>query len=84
MKLIIISSMWCPACINMHKVWNKIEDEYKNVEIVKYDYDMDEETVKSYNPGEVLPVMILVNDGIEKDRISGEKTFEEIKEMIEK
>ena len=68
----------------MHKVWKKIEEEYKNIEIINYDYDMDEDIVKSYNVGSLLPVAIFYKDNVEVARLNGEKTIEEIKEVISK
>ncbi|MDD6878973.1 MAG: thioredoxin family protein [bacterium] len=83
MKIVVISSMWCPACINMYKVWTKVEEEYKDIEVVKYDYDVDEEIVKKFEPGDILPVTIIFENEIEKSRLCGEKTFEDIKKIIE-
>ncbi len=65
----------------MKKIWKEIEEEYPNLDIINLDYDMDEDEVMKYNPGEVLPVVILKNN--EKEiRLIGEKTKEEIIESI--
>ena len=45
MKVIKIGAMWCPGCIVMHKVWDKINKEYPNIEVKSLDLDMDEEEV---------------------------------------
>lgn len=34
---------------------------------------MDEEKIESYHVGNVLPVIIAINNGIEKSRLIGEK-----------
>ena len=84
MKVIRINAMWCGGCLSMHKVWKKVETEYPNIEIVNYDYDMDEDIVKDYNPGTLLPVAIFFDGDKEVERLNGEKTFEEIIEIINK
>ena len=58
MKIIRINAIWCSACISMHKIWKLIESKYPEIEIVSYDYDIDEDIVKEYNVGDVLPVTI--------------------------
>ena len=44
---------------------------------------MDEDEVKKYNVGDVLPVMIFIQDGVEVKRLVGEKKYEEIKGVID-
>lgn len=84
MKIVTINAMWCPGCIAMHKVWNEIKEKYSNIEIISYDYDMDEEIVKNYNPGNILPITILLKNDVELERLNGEKSFEEIENLIKK
>lgn len=84
MKIIKIGAMWCPACIIMNKFWNKVKEEFKNIEFIDYDLDMDEEKIESYQVGNVLPVIIAINNGIEKSRLTGEKKEEEVLEFIRK
>lgn len=83
MKIIKINAMWCAGCLSMHKVWKEIETKYPNIEIINYDYDMDEEIVKNYNPGNILPVTIFIKDNTEVNRLNGEKTSQEIINVIE-
>ncbi len=84
MKIIKIGAMWCPACIIMNKFWNKIKEEFKNIEFIDYDLDIDEEQVKSYNVGNILPVIIAMNNNIEQSRLIGEKNEKEVLEFIRK
>lgn len=84
MKIIRINAMWCGGCLSMHKVWKKVEEKYPNLEMVQYDYDMDEDIVKKYNVGNILPVAIFFDGDKEVDRLNGEKTFEEIEEVIKR
>lgn len=84
MKIIKISALWCPSCIIVNNIFNKIKNEY-NLNIVEYDYDLDEEIVSEYNVGKKLPVIIACDDNDnELDRIIGEKTKEEFIDFIEK
>lgn len=83
MKIVKINAMWCSACISMQKIWKKISEEYPNIEIINYDYDMDEDIVKEYSVGDILPVAIFYRDGKEITRLIGEKTFDDIKNAIE-
>ena len=75
MKIVKISAIWCGACLIMNKVWNKLKD--KDIELIELDYDMDEEEVKKYNPGEVLPVFIVYSDDKELLRLTGEFSYDE-------
>lgn len=84
MKVIKIGAMWCPGCIVMHKVWDKINKEYPNIEVKSLDLDMDEEEIKKYNIGDTLPVTIFYKDDTELERLIGEKKFEDIESVIKK
>ena len=82
MTIIKISAMWCPACIIMNKFWNEIEEEFPYIEFISYDLDMDEEEVKKYNVGNTLPVIIMIKNNKETNRLIGEKTKAEIMRFI--
>lgn len=82
MKIIKINAMWCAGCLSMKKIWRQIKEEYKELDITNYDYDMDKEEVEKYNPGTILPVIIFRKNDKEI-RLVGEKTKEEIIEVIE-
>lgn len=82
MKIIKINAVWCGGCLVSKKIWNDIEKEYPNIEYISYDYDLDEEEVDKYNIGDVLPVVIIENNGKEIKRIIGEKSKEEIIDII--
>ena len=82
MKIIKINAIWCSACISMHKIWKEIEIKYPEIEIISYDYDMDEDIVKEYNVGDVLPVTIFFKDNKEIGRLNGEKKLSEIEKFI--
>ena len=68
MKIVRIGAMWCPACIMMNKFWNKIKNEFADIEFIDLDLDMNEEEVEEYNPGKTLPVIIAYEDDKELKR----------------
>ena len=84
MKVIKISAVWCSACIVMNKVWKDVKTSYSDIEFEELDLDFDEDEVKQYNVGDTLPVIIFINDSIEKERLIGEKTKGEICNFIER
>lgn len=82
MRIVKISAMWCPACIIMNKYWKDIENEFSDMEFVNYDLDIDEDEIKQYNVGNILPVLVVSNNGIELGRLIGEKKYDEVVEFI--
>lgn len=82
MKIIRISAIWCSSCIIMKSRFNEIIKNY-NVEIIDYDYDLDEEEVNKFNVGNILPVYIKIDDKKEISRLVGEHSEEEIIDFIE-
>lgn len=83
MKIIKIGAMWCPACLIMNKKLKEIDDKY-SIEIINYDYDLDEDVVTKYNVGEVLPELIFLDDNNnEFNRLTGEQDINNIIKIIE-
>lgn len=83
MKLIRISAIWCPACLIMRPRLEKIKETFPNLEQIEYDYDFDEDIVKKFNVTDKLPVFILFDEDREITRIIGEKTVDEIVNILE-
>ena len=54
-----------------------------DIEIIDYDYDFDSDKIANYNVGEILPVLIKVNNGVEVKRLVGEHNKEELMQFIE-
>lgn len=83
MRVVKINAIWCSGCLIMNKVWKNILNKY-DIETVELDYDMDEEEVMKYNPGNILPVFIFFEGEKEILRIRGEiKENEMIKKIKE-
>ena len=81
MKIVKISAIWCGACLIMNKIWNQLKDNYE-FEAIELDYDMDEEEVKNYDPGNILPVFIVYQNDRELLRLTGELSYDEIVNKI--
>lgn len=75
MKVIEITAIWCPSCLVMRPIYEKIYEKY-NLDVTKLDYDTDD--VKEYNVGNILPVLI-IND----KRFIGEVKMKEIENYLE-
>lgn len=71
MKVVKINAIWCSGCLIMNKVWQNILKKYV-IETIELDYDMDNEEVMKYNPGNILPVFIFFEGDKEVLRIVGE------------
>lgn len=83
MKIIKFGAVWCPGCLVMRPIWKEIIKENTNLQIIEYDYDLDEDKQQKYNVGDKLPVIIMIDDN-EKEikRLVGEKTKDEILKFI--
>lgn len=84
MKIIKISAMWCPSCLIMSSLIDEVVSENSNFELIKYDFDIDQNEVEKYNVGNILPVLIKIDEnGNEISRLIGEKSKKELIEFIE-
>ena len=82
MRVVKIGAIWCGGCLVMNKVWNKLLKNY-SFDYTELDLDMDEDEVKKYNVGDVLPVFIFYKDDEEVIRVVGEKSEEQLLKIIE-
>lgn len=82
LKVIKISAIWCNGCLVMNKIWNDILKN-NSVLTISLDYDIDYLEVEKYNVGKILPVFIFYKDNIEVERVVGERSFKEMKELTE-
>ncbi len=77
MKIVKISAIWCGACLIINKDWKRFKEKYQ-FEAVELDYDIDEDEVQKYFPGDVLPVFIFFSSSKEVARLVGEVSFEDL------
>ena len=80
MKIVKISSLGCPSCIIMNKVFNKIKEKY-DFEYEELDYDFDD--IEEYNAGNIMPVYIFYKNDKEVGRLVGEHNQDEFEKSIE-
>lgn len=82
MRVVKINALWCSGCLVMNKVWNKVLKVH-DIETVNLDYDMDEDEVKKYSPGNVLPIFIFMSGEKELKRVIGELSEKEMIKIVE-
>ena len=80
-EIVVVSAIWCPSCLILKKHLKKLKEEH-NIDVTYLDYDFDEEEVKKYDVKDILPVMIITENGKEINRLTGEKTYEKITEFL--
>ena len=76
MKIVKIGAVWCGGCLIMNKVWNKTIKNY-SFDYIDLDLDMDEEEAKLYNPGDKLPIFIVIDQDREIERFVGEYSYDD-------
>ena len=82
MKIVKIGAMWCPACIVTNKFWNEFKSENSNIDFVDLDIDLDEDEANKYDNLDVLPVVIVEDNGKEIKRLVGEHSKKEYEQLI--
>ncbi len=81
MKVVKIGAIWCGGCLVMNNVWNKLKNNY-SFDYLELDLDMDEDEVKKYNPGDKLPIFIILDNDKEIDRFIGEFSYDELEKKL--
>ena len=81
MKYVMISAIWCPACIITNTAMEKIIEE-RHITVEKLDYDFDD--ISKYNVGKILPEIIVYKNDEEIGRIIGEKNYKDLCLEIDK
>jgi len=71
-KVVIISAVWCHACLTMRKRNKALKEKYPDWTWVDYDLDLDDELVEPLKVGKLIPVYIIYENDIEVKRIAGE------------
>ena len=85
MKILKFNAIWCSGCLVMKKAMKEIEELYKDIKVESYDYDMDTDMVEKWNIGEIIPVLIFLDEfDNELSRLIGEKSKKEIIREIER
>lgn len=66
----------------MHARYEEIKKLFPKFEYIDYDFDLDEDIIEKYNVGTILPVLIIFDNDKEVNRIIGEKTVEQISQVL--
>jgi thiol-disulfide isomerase/thioredoxin len=83
MKLVVISAIWCPACLIMGKRVKEMLLKFPNWSFEKLDLDMDEDEALKWNPGKTLPVFIVLDEnGNEIRRVIGELSKDRLEKDV--
>jgi thiol-disulfide isomerase/thioredoxin len=75
-KIVIISAVWCHACLTMRKRNKVLKDKYPEWTWVEYDLDLDDELVEPLKVGKLIPLYIIFENELEVKRISGEMSLD--------
>ena len=78
MRFVLITAVWCPSCLVMRPLYERVMKEFPEIPYIRLDIDFDEES-KEYHPGKILPVFILEDENKnELLRIAGEHKVDHI------
>lgn len=80
MKIVRISSMWCPSCLVTKRYFDELKEKYKDNEYIEYDYDMDD--IEEYQVGDILPVVIVFKENKEILRLIGEDNLKDVESLL--
>lgn len=84
MKVLKFGAIWCPGCLIMKPMWEKIEKENPWLRNEYYDYDQDKEAVSKWQIDETLPTFIFVDKNEnELFRLQGERSKAELEKIIQ-
>lgn len=82
MKVLKFGATWCPGCVVMKPMWEKIEEEMSDLETEFFDADQNKDVLEKYNVKD-LPTFIFLNkEGEEFLRLQGILNEDSLKETI--
>lgn len=86
MKIIKIGALWCSGCLVMKPIWKKIEKDIPDLKTIYYDYDENQNEIKTLNIDiKKMPTFIFLDEeGQELERITGEVPEKKLIELINK
>jgi thiol-disulfide isomerase/thioredoxin len=75
MTIVVISAVWCHACLSMRKSIKALKEKHPEWTWIEYDLDLDDEQVAPFHIGKIIPVFVVMKDSIEIKRIVGEHSL---------
>ena len=83
MKCVMVSAVWCPACLIMNKRYSKLKEKFPEWTFKKLDIDFDEEVVEKLAVGKTLPVFIVYDEAHhEVRRVVGELNEKQLEQEV--
>lgn len=79
--LVDFYATWCGPCKMMHPVIDKIEEQYKNIKVIKIDVDSHEDLAHEYGVMSI-PTLYLMKDGKPVEKNIGFTQQEKIEDWI--
>lgn len=88
MKVLKFGAIWCPGCVVMKPMWEKIESEMPELKTEFFDADKNKEVTEKYQVKDLPTFIFLDKKGEEILRLQGilseDKVREAIKENLDK
>lgn len=73
---------WCPPCKMLAPIYEQLSEEFEgNVKFTKVNVDKEQSLAQKFNV-ESIPVIVMIKDGEEIDRIVGGTSEKELKQKI--
>lgn len=77
-KLLVFSAAWCGPCQTMKPSLEELDQE----RLVRYDIDVEADAVQKYNIRAVPTLVLVDQDGVEIQRVSGVQTLAKLQELL--
>jgi len=77
-KLLVFSAGWCGPCQTMKPSLEELDQE----RLVRYDIDVEPDAVEKYNIRAVPTLVLVDQDGVEIQRVSGVQTLAALQELL--
>lgn len=83
MKVLIFGADWCPSCVAMRPVWEKLKAKNSWLKVQHHDFDSEQEMVERHKVVGFIPAFIFLNkDEEEILRLSGEQSEEKLQDLL--
>lgn len=82
MNIIFIGASWCSSCLVMRSRLGKALIGREEVLVKELDIDFDQDRAEAYNPGKILPVIIVFQGNQEFKRFVGEISIATLKQVL--
>ena len=72
---------WCAPCKRMEPIFSKLEEEFNKIKFISVNTEENKDILKKYNVRSI-PVLILIKDGVEFNRINGVTLIDPLRTMF--